>query len=827
MWNKFKALATAGMFLLILATPVIAQVCAFPGKDGINTTVSSVVNTYYAGTSTASGTSVTLGTIRDSSKPAIAVGDLIILMQMQDSSGISFSNSASYGSGISATAGRYEYATVTAKSGSTLTLAASLTYTYTQNVPSRQTYQIIRVPQYSSATVSGTVTAAAWDGTTGGVVALDTTGTLTFSGNIDVSGQGFRGGAGQQKTGDTSTTNAKTDYFYASSSLFSGMKGEGIAGTPLKVNGGTSSVTGADNYTGGSIGRGAPGNAGGGSNDYAPNVDNGLNAGGGGGSNGGTGGVGGKNWHNNVAGNGFVGTNSPANGFVQGGLGGSAFTASSAQIVMGGGGGAGDGNNSTTANEYLMSGANGGGIVLIRAGSITGGGTINANGNNASDLPASGQTDSGGGGGAGGSIVISSVNGTSGLTANAKGGNGGRSGYFEHGPGGGGGGGFIAANGGVSTSVIKGIAGLDRTSPTPINYGATDGANGVTTSFVTPTGTSAGASCLPALTVTKSTSTPGPFPSGGTATYTIQVVNAATGGTAKGVRVSDLRLPTGFTFASAGTFTASTGVYLTGTTTAATLAGLATKPAAGNTSLNWDSIDIPAGGTVSIAFTVNIASGTANGTYHNPAAVAYSDPTRFTAARVLKPATNATTSTANGGTAYTTNTSYETGSFTGSVGGSNYDGTASGATTENVVISNTPTINLVKSCTVPATCETAGQLPGTDLTYNIAFTNSGGVAAQAFVVTDPVPLNTDFKVGSQTPFPTLPGITGVVEYSSDYDPLSPGSATWAYTPASGGGSAPIGFDRNVKAIRWRVTVGSISQTSPNNTGSLGFTARIR
>ena len=54
MWNKFKALATAGMFLLILATPVIAQVCAFPGKDGINTTVSSIVNTYYAGTSTAS-----------------------------------------------------------------------------------------------------------------------------------------------------------------------------------------------------------------------------------------------------------------------------------------------------------------------------------------------------------------------------------------------------------------------------------------------------------------------------------------------------------------------------------------------------------------------------------------------------------------------------------------------------------------------------------------------------------------------------------------------------------------------------------------------------
>ncbi len=817
MWNKFKALAAAGMFLVILATPVIAQVCAFPGKDGINTTVSSVVNTYYAGTGTASGTSVTLGTIRDAAKPAIAVGDLIILMQMQSGNGVSFSNSASYGSGVDAAAGRYEYATVKTVSGSTLTLAASLTYTYTQSVSSRQTYQIVRVPQYSSATVSGTVTAAAWNGTTGGVVALDTTGTLTFSGTIDVSGQGFRGGAGLQKTGDlTATTYATGDYFYESTLTFSGMKGEGIAGTPYKVNGGTSATTGADNYPGttlpSSIGRGAPGNAGGGSNDYAPDVDNGLNAGGGGGSNGGTGGVGGNNWHNNIA------ANNPPNGFAQGGLGGSVFLATSSQIVMGGGGGAGDGNNSTTMNEYLLSGANGGGIVLIRAGSITGSGTINANGNAALDLPASGQTDSGGGGGAGGSIVISSVNGTSGLTANAKGGNGGRSGYFEHGPGGGGGGGFIAANGGVSTSVTKGIAGLDR-STTPKNYGATNGTDGVTTSSVTTTGTGTGASCLPALTVTKSTSTPGPFPSGGTATYTIQVANAATAGTTKAVRISDLRLPSGFTFASAGAFTASTGVYLTGTTTAATLAALATKPAVGNTSLNWDSLDIPAGGTVSITFTVNITAGTADGTYHNPAAVAYSDPTRSTAARVLKPFTNATTSTANGGTAYTTNTSYETGSFAGSVGGSNYDGTASGATTENVIISSIPSIALVKTCTAPATCETAQQIPGTDLSYKITFSNSGGVAAQSLQITDPIPTSTDYQVSPGAAVNVgSTGLTVVIEYSNN------GGTIWTYTPTSGGGGAAANYDRNVTNIRWRASAGNLSAGTP---GDVTFTVKIR
>ena len=822
MLDKFNSLALAGIcFLVFLATPVIAQICASPGKDGPNTGVTNVVNTYYAGTGTASGTSVTLGAIRDATKPVIAVGDLIILMQMQSGSGVSFSNSAFYGSGVDAAAGRYEYATVKTIAGSTLTLAASLTYTYTQNVSNRQTFQIIRVPQYSSATVTGTVNAAAWNGTTGGVVALDTTGTLTFSGTIDVSGQGFRGGAGLQKTGDaTATTYATGDYFYNSTVAFSGMKGEGIAGTPLKVNGGTSAATGADNYTGGSIGRGAPGNAGGGSNDFAPDVDNGLNSGGGGGSNGGTGGMGGNNWHNNATANGYL--NGPggttSEGYVQGGLGGSAFLASSSQIVMGGGGGAGDGNNSTTTSEYLMSGGNGGGIVLIRAGAITGSGTINANGNSALDLPAMpAQTDAGGGGGAGGSIVIWSANGTSGLTANAKGGKGGNPGYFEHGPGGGGGGGFIASNGGVSATVTRGISGLDQSTP-PKKYGAADGTDGVTLSFVIPTGTPAGAGCLPALTVTKATSTPGPFPSGGTATYTIQVANAATAGIAKGLCISDLRLPTGFTFASAGAFTPSSGVYLTGTTTAATLAGLATKPAAGNTSLNWDSLDIPAGGTVSITFTVNIAAGTADGTYHNPAAVSYADPTRSTAARVLKPSVNATTSTANGGAAFTTNTTYETGSFAASVGGANYDGTATGTIAENVIISSVPTISLVKSCTVPATCETANQPPGTNLTYKIVFTNTGGIAAQKLLISDPIPISTDYQVSPGAAVTTSAGLTFVIEYSSN------GGTTWTYVPTSGAGGAPANYDRSITHIRWRTTAGNLSSSTP---GDVTFTVRIR
>jgi hypothetical protein len=64
------------------------------------------------------------------------------------------------------------------------------------------------------------------------------------------------------------------------------------------------------------------------------------------------------------------------------------------------------------------------------------------------------------------------------------------------------------------------------------------------------------------------------------------------------------------------------------------------------------------------------------------------------------------------------------------------------------------------------------------------------------------------------------GLTVSVSYSND------GGATFTYTPTSGGGGAPSGYDRNVTHIRWSF-IGNLSQTPPNNTGNVGFTVRIR
>ncbi|HLG06011.1 MAG TPA: autotransporter-associated beta strand repeat-containing protein, partial [Gemmatimonadales bacterium] len=165
-----------------------------------------------------------------------------------------------------------------------------------------------------------------------------------------------------------------------------------------------------------------------------------------------------------------------------------------------------------------------------------------------------------------------------------------------------------------------------------------------------------------------------------------------------------------------------------------------------------------------------------------------------------------------------------TGTFAGlaqgvglAIGGFNFTISYTGGTGNDVVLTctGTPVIAADASVAPPG-----AQPPGTDLTYATAFTNSGSGSAQSIVVTDSLPGYADFKVGSVTSDLGSTGLTVVVSYSDD------GGGTWTYVPASGNGGAPSGYDRLVTHIRWIFT-GSLSQTPPANSGSVGFTARIR
>jgi fibronectin-binding autotransporter adhesin len=139
-----------------------------------------------------------------------------------------------------------------------------------------------------------------------------------------------------------------------------------------------------------------------------------------------------------------------------------------------------------------------------------------------------------------------------------------------------------------------------------------------------------------------------------------------------------------------------------------------------------------------------------------------------------------------------------------------------GDTGNDVVLTRAaPTITLLNDVTPSGT-----QAPNTDLTYTVTFTNTQCCDAESLIITDPIPANTDFKVGSVTTDLGTTGLTVVVTYSND------GGTTWTYTPASGAGGAPAGYDRLVTNVLWTFT-GNLSHIAPNNAGSAGFTVRIR
>ena len=133
----------------------------------------------------------------------------------------------------------------------------------------------------------------------------------------------------------------------------------------------------------------------------------------------------------------------------------------------------------------------------------------------------------------------------------------------------------------------------------------------------------------------------------------------------------------------------------------------------------------------------------------------------------------------------------------------------------NVTVASAADVALVNSV-VPA----GPQPPGTELGYTVVFTNGGGTPVTSLVLDDPIPNDTDFKVGSVTTDLGTTGLTVAVSYSSD------GGATWTYTPAGGAGGAPAGFDRLTTHIRWTFS-GTLGNTPPSNQGSIGFVARIR
>lgn len=375
-----------------------------------------------------------------------ATSDRVMLIQMKGAQ-MDESNAATFGdiSDLN-NAGSFEMATVCDVVGNDVLFSYEIENSYNPSAASNPRLQLVKVYTATDETVNATLTASPWNGSTGGVLVLELSGTLTLNADIDLSGRGFRGAEAFTSTFACSFAIVNGNYFYdfAGGATRGAEKGEGIANF----------------ITNKEYGKGKQISGGGGGNDH--------NAGGGGGSNYGIGGDGGNRSAPGIFS--CQGTNPGLGGLA---LSGQGYTPANPRAFMGGGGGAGHDNNGDADDA-----GDGGGIVIIIANQIEGNGNaILANGNDA--LVTGG--DGAAGGGAGGSILLS-VNGygTTALNVEASGGNGANTTINCEGPGGGGGGGAIwvsTALGAMVTSDVTGGTNGTATACAATN-GATSGGNG-------------------------------------------------------------------------------------------------------------------------------------------------------------------------------------------------------------------------------------------------------------------------------------------------------------------------------------------------------------
>jgi gliding motility-associated-like protein len=366
------------------------------------TNISGIVNVY-AKVVTAYTTPLTDSIVKDNTA-GFKKGDTVMIIQMNGAD-ISLLNSNL--DNMNAT-GLYEFNIIQSISGNKIKFVSNMVNPYN----AAEGVQLIRVPSYRYARVNGDLTCSAWDGNTGGVIALITNDTLELNANMDASAKGFAGGSKTTGSSVCYLSPNKLNYLVSANDS-AGLKGQGI-------------VKNAFLYK---RGRGAIGNAGGGGNGF------GSGGGGGGGSR--KGGDGGR-----VSGNTLYCAN---NDSMIGGVGGKippeyfAGTTSGTRdrIYLGGGGGAGRGINPGD----LANGGAGGGIVLIITNTLkTNNYVIRANGESVVK-GAINEAGSGGGGG-GGSILLAADKLVGSLNIEAKGGKGGNTDHCS-GQGGGGGGGFL------------------------------------------------------------------------------------------------------------------------------------------------------------------------------------------------------------------------------------------------------------------------------------------------------------------------------------------------------------------------------------------------
>jgi hypothetical protein len=485
-------------------------------------------------------------------------GDEILLINLMGSSG------------DTADVGNYEFLEIdTVPNGTTLNLTTAVQKSYDGSSFANQKIVVQRVPQWTNVTINagGSLTANAWNGTSGGIIVFRATGAVSVAAttSITADGLGYWGGTGG--------TSGGTPVGGANGESYDGTNGSGgapnnagtLGGGAGSANNGASNTTGTrgggggggaepsndttngggggagGGYAGGGGGGGGSGDGGSASGTGGTGGNTGISAGGGGGAscngiggdggdagNPGSDGAGTTPGPGGAAGSGSsTGTGGGASpddtdsGGSGGGGGGLYGDAALTQIFLGSGGGGGGGANEAVTNA--PDGGAGGGIIFIIANTVTIDGTLSSDGATGSQGGPDTDPYGASGGGAGGSIMIQANSFTNNSTCTATGGNGGGVDSGAGGSYGAGGGG-----GGVGRIRIEADTITGTTSPTASTAGTPGGGSPATfaaTEDTELTGFSKGSTIRLRFEVSNEGTT-----SSGLVTYQLQVAETDTCG---------------------------------------------------------------------------------------------------------------------------------------------------------------------------------------------------------------------------------------------------------------------------------------------------------
>ena len=143
----------------------------------------------------------------------------------------------------------------------------------------------------------------------------------------------------------------------------------------------------------------------------------------------------------------------------------------------------------------------------------------------------------------------------------------------------------------------------------------------------------------------------------------------------------------------------------------------------------------------------------------------------------------------------------------------------------NNTASRTVTVVAPPSLTVVKSASSPKINPGLVVTYTILVTNTGAGVATNVAVTDSFSPYTSFGLnsyGTGVPFQFTPASSGLTLGSPAYS--NNNGASWTYTPVSGGGGAPTGYDANV--TNWQIPMtGTMNANGANFT--VNFQVRVK